>query len=110
MLGDYTNQCSRDILFILNCLKTEVPGLRKALVEGRVDGSQYEGDCACLLGTLGNVDGGLKQVCERIPFYDKGTHNMGESFFLNIRKGDTPKNNKFSAHAVVLCDMVLKAK
>jgi len=104
---DYINQCSRDILFILNCLKSEVPGLRKALVDGKVDGSQYEGDCACLIGTLGKLDGGVDQVCETIPFYEKGTHNMGETFFLNIREGDTPETNSFSKHAVMLCDMVL---
>ena len=107
---DYINQCSRDILFILGHLKSEVPGLRKALVEGRVDGSQYEGECACLIGTLGNVDGGVDKVCEAIPFYEKGTHNMGEIFFLNIRKGDTPKNNSFAKHAVALCDMVVPPK
>ena len=107
---DFVNQCSRDILFILNCLKSEVPGLRKALVEGHVDGSQYEGECACLIGTLGNVDGGVDKVCETIPFYEKGTHNMGETFFLNIREGDTPENNSFSKHAVMLCDMVVPPK
>ena len=107
---DYINQCSRDILFILEHLKSEVPGLKQALIEGRVDGSQYEGDRACLIGTLANVDGGMKKVCEAIPYYDKGTHNMGESFFLNIREGDTPKNNSFAKHAVLLCDFVLKGK
>jgi hypothetical protein len=64
----------------------------------------------CVTGTLGNVDGGIDKVCERIPFYEKGTHNMGESFFLNIRKGDTPKNNGFAKHAVLLCDMVVPPK
>jgi uncharacterized protein YjbI with pentapeptide repeats len=103
----YINECSRDILFILEHLKSEVPGLKKALLEGRVDGSQYEGDCACLIGTLGNVDGGLDKVCEAIPFYEKGTHNPGESFFLNIHEGDTPETNSFSKHAVMLCDMVI---
>jgi hypothetical protein len=104
---DYINQCSRDILFILNQLKSEVPGLRKALIEGRVNGTQYEGDCACLIGTLGKLDGGVENVCETIPFYEKGTYNPGEAFFLNIHTGDTPKNNSFSKHAVMLCDMVL---
>jgi hypothetical protein len=35
---------------------------------------------------------------------------MGETFFLNIHKGDTPENNSFSAHAVKLCDMVVPPK
>lgn len=40
----------------------------------------------------------------------KKQHDMGETFFLNIRKGDTPKTNSFSKHAVLLCDMVLDAE
>ena len=106
---DYINQCSRDILFILHCLKSEVPALKEALIAGKVDGSQYEGECACLVGTLGKTVGGVTKVCETIPFYEKGTHNYGEMFFINIKKGDTPETNQFSAHAVKLCDMVLNA-
>ncbi len=106
----YINSCSRDILFILNTLKPEVPALRKMLIEGKVDGTQYEGDCACLIGSLANADGGMENVCSAIPFYDKGAHNPGEAFFLNIHKGDTPENNSFSKHAVMLCDMVVKPK
>jgi hypothetical protein len=104
---DFINQCSRDILFILGCLKAEVPALRQSLIEGKVDGSQYEGRCACLIGTLANADGGLEKVCAAIPFYEKGVHNYGEMWFLNIHQGDTPENNEFSKHAVFLCDMVV---
>lgn len=75
------------------------------IIEGKVDGSCYEGGCACLIGTLANGDGGLEKVCQTIPFYEKGTHNYGEMFFLNIRKGDTPKNNQFSAHVLKLIEM-----
>ena len=107
---DFINQCSRDILFILSCLKNEVPYLKKMLIEGKVDGSQYEGDCACLIGTLANGDGGLEKVCKTIPFYEKGMQNMGETFFLNIRKGDTPENNEFSAHVMKLIEMVETGK
>jgi hypothetical protein len=107
---EYINSCSRDMLFIFQCLKSELPGLRKALIEGRVDGSQYEGDCACLIGTLGKLDGGVDKVCETIPYYVKDARNPGESWFLAIHEGDTPKNNEFAKHAVKLIDMVLKPK
>jgi hypothetical protein len=106
---DFINQCSRDILFILGSLKAEVPFLREKLIKGEVDGSQYEGNCACLIGTLANADGGVDKVCSVIPFYEKGTHNMGETWFLNIHKGDTPKNNEFAKHALKLIDMVLES-
>jgi hypothetical protein len=107
---DYINQCSRDILFILGCLKGEVPFLRNALVKGEVDGTVYEGDCACLVGTLGKADGGVDKVCSVIPFYERGTHNPGEAWFYNIHKGDTPETSDFVKHAVALCDMVLAQK
>jgi hypothetical protein len=107
-LGDYVNQCSRDMLFIFEHLKSELPGLRKALVEGRINGTQYEGDCACLIGTLGKLDGGTAKVCRAIPFYEMGLQNYGEQWFYQIRTGDTPKNNEFAAHAVKLIDKVLK--
>src|SRR3990167_1530937 len=43
---NYINQCSRDILFILTCLRAEVPALKQMLIDGKVDGSAYENkDC-----------------------------------------------------------------
>jgi hypothetical protein len=104
----YINICSRDILFVLSHLKSEVPALRQAIVEGRVDGTQYEGDCACLIGSLANISKkSTIKVCDVIPFYKMGLHNPGEQWFWQIRKGDTPENNTFAAHAVKLCDMVV---
>ena len=107
---DFINQCSRDMLFIFEHLKPELPFLKEKLLAGEVDGSQYEGECACLIGTLakkkGNGDG-LEKVCAAIPFYEKGTHNAGEQWFLHIHAGDTPENNEFAKHALKLIDLVL---
>jgi hypothetical protein len=104
---NFINQCSRDILFILNCLKSEVPALKEKLLAGEVDGTQYEGECACLVGSLAKTKGSVDKVCAAIPFYEKGTHNMGETFFLNIHEGDKPETNWFSKHALRLCNEVL---
>jgi hypothetical protein len=103
----YVNLCSRDILFVFEHLKGELPGFREKLIKGEIDGTQYEGDCACLIGTLGKLDGGVNKVCQTIPYYDKGLHNFGEQWFWQIHKGDTPENNTFSAHALKLLDSVL---
>ena len=106
----YINICSRDMLFIFQSLKKELPFLRKALIEGRVNGSQYEGECACLIGTLANADGGLDKVCGAIPFYEMGLHNPGEQWFYQIREGDKPENSFFAKHALTLIDKVLKKR
>ena len=104
---DWFNQCSRDILYVLYTLKPEVPFLREKLIKGEVNGSCYIGDCACLIGTLANGDGGMNAVCQRLPFYKIGTHNPAEQWFWNINIGDTPENSFFAKHALTLIDMVL---
>jgi len=106
-LGDFTNQCSRDMLFVFEHLKAELPFLRDKLVKGGVNGTQYEGDCACLIGTLANADGGIAKVCGAIPYYEKGLQNYCEQWFWQIREGDTPENNLYAAHALKLIDEVL---
>ena len=103
----YINICSRDMLFIFQALKKELPYLREKIVKGQVDGTQYEGECACLIGTLANSDGGVDKVCNTIPYYEKGLHNPAEQWFWQIKIGDTPKNNFFAEHALALIDEVL---
>jgi hypothetical protein len=73
-----------------------------------VDGTQYDGACACLIGSLAQVkETSPDQVCEFIPYYDKGLHNPSEQWFGQIRKGDTPEGNKYAAYALKLIDIVL---
>jgi hypothetical protein len=99
----WLNPCKRDILFVLaNVPRSEVEGLREKIIEGKINGSQYEGDCCCLIGSLGN-----ENAISSIPYYDKGTHNMGEQLFLQIREGNTPDTNQFSKVALELCDEYL---
>ena len=110
----YINICSRDMLFVFEHLKAELPFLLKALIEGKVNGTQYVGVCACLIGTLAKAKDLTtesemeKEVCPLIPFYDMGLHNPGEQWFWQIREGDTPENSFFAKHAVELIDSILK--
>jgi len=105
---DFIFQCSRDILFIFQQLKSELPKFKDLLIKGKINGSQYTGTCACLCGSFANLKNqDVDQVCKDfIPFYEKGTQNMGETWFLNIKEGDTPENNEFSAHVLKLVEMV----
>ena len=106
----YINICSRDMLFVFTHLKTELPFLREKLIKGEINGTQYKGDCACLIGTLANADKiDSNKVCTKIPYYEKGLHNPGEQWFWNIHKGDTPENSEFAKHALTLIDSVLNS-
>lgn len=103
----YINDCSQNILFILLSARQEVSFLKDKLLKGDIDGTQYEGECCCLIGSLAKGSSqSVDQVCSTIPFYKKGIHNPGESWFLNIRKGDTPENNQFAAHVLKLIELV----
>jgi hypothetical protein len=86
-----------DFYAVLSSVPAEVPSLIAALKGGRVDGSTYEGECACLVGTIANARG-----CEysMIPDLKPDHSRPAERFFLAIQEGDTPETNQFSALAV----------
>jgi len=79
-----------DFFMVLLYAKNEVNGLRQALLDGKVDGSTYTGECACLVGTLANV-----RHCKHneIPFLIPDSERPAERWFLAITKGSTPENN-----------------
>lgn len=90
-----------DIWGILLHALPEVPALRLALLEGRVDGSVYSGECACLCGTIANVRGcGFTQLAGIQPNVD----SLAERFFLAIRPGDTPDESQPAALVVQWID------
>jgi hypothetical protein len=86
----------RDIREILDAAPAEVGGLLQALWSGKVDGSTYEGECACLVGTIANVRGSRYDA---IPGITPDTQRPAERWFMNIRKGDTPVTNPAAAYA-----------
>jgi len=90
-----------DFWAVLSSAPAEVMGLRTALVEGRVAGSTYEGECACLVGTIANLRG-----CEytKIPNLVPDSRRPAEVWFLMIGKGATPENNAAAKQAVAWID------
>jgi uncharacterized protein YjbI with pentapeptide repeats len=79
--GAKTDEIKADLWSILDLAPAEVPGLLLALRESRVDGSVYEGECACLVGTIANVRG-----ChfEAIPGLEPSASRPAERWFLAI--------------------------
>ena len=70
-----------DFFMILAMGHAEVPHLIRSLREGKVNGSTYEGECACLVGTLEN--GGATEI-------PHDASSPAEVWFLPIREGDKP--------------------
>lgn len=86
-----------DVWAVLSSVPTEVPAVIEALKAGRVDGSTYEGPCACLVGTI---------ACARetsiygLESLRPDSSRPAERFFMGIREGDTPETSQFSALAL----------
>ena len=83
-LAGATRQFKSDMWMTLTQNRAEVPMLIAALRDGKVNGSQYEGECACLVGTLALAKGVTYAAL------DHGANNPAEQWFAPIRPGDTP--------------------
>lgn len=90
-----------DVWAVLSAAPAEVPALREAIAAGRIAGSCYEGECACLVGTIANA-----RHCryDAIPGLAPDSSRPAERFFLAIRRGDTPGMSQFSRLALEWCD------
>ncbi len=81
-----------DLWAVLSAAPAEVPALLLALNEGRVDGSCYDGPCACLVGTIANARGCA--YGELAPLLRADSRRPAEAFFMAIHEGDTPATNQ----------------
>ncbi len=73
-----------DIFDVLDHAVGEAEGLLAAIRAGKIDGSTYEGACACLVGTL--------EKSGRVNLPHR-SDRMAEQWFMGIRKGNTPADN-----------------
>ncbi len=83
----------KDFYKVLDLAKNEVTGLYKALIDGKIDGTQYQGECACLVGTIANM---RKEHFQELGTLKPNSERASEKWFLGISKGDTPENNQVS--------------
>jgi hypothetical protein len=86
-----------DVWAVLSSAPREVAALIEALKAGRVDGSTYTGECACLVGTIAKA--------REVDYQNLGSlkangNRAAERFFMGIKKGDTPETSQFSALAL----------
>jgi hypothetical protein len=90
-----------DLWAVLSAAPGEVAGLRQALLDGQVDGSTYEGECSCLVGTLAHARG---VNYDAIPGLAPNSFRPAERFFMGINKGDTPDSNSAAKLALEWID------
>ena len=88
--GAKLTQIKADLFEVLLSAIPELPALKQALIDGRVDGSTYTGDCACLVGTIANARGCNYQQVVNIP---PDANRPAERWFTAIREGHTPETN-----------------
>ena len=79
-----------DVWAILLPAKNEIAGLKNALIEGKINGTAYTGDCACLVGTIAKV-----RQCdyELMPHITPDGGRPAEMWFRGIDPGMTPENS-----------------
>ena len=76
----------------LTAAKQEVQGLYDYLIRGKINGSCYEGICACFCGTIANL---RKENYENLSIDLKpDSDSPTEKWFLSIHKGDTEVSNQ----------------
>ena len=86
-----------DFLKKIELLAPETPGLYKAILDGHIDGSCYEGECACFVGTYANLKGVKPQALADLCGLQMDSSSPVEKWFMGIAKGDTPENNPVAA-------------
>lgn len=94
-----------DVWAVLSSAPSEVVGLRKAIIDGKIDGKTYDGECACLVGTLANT-----RHCNynAIPLLQPDSSRPAERFFLAIKPGDTPEKSQAAKLALEWIDQWLE--
>jgi hypothetical protein len=96
-----------DFFKVLAAAPHEVPGLLAALRAGKIDGSCYTGECACLVGTIAKVRGcDFDAIGGIVP----DSNRPAERWFMALSPGDTPENHPVAKITEAWIDGWLKAR
>jgi hypothetical protein len=91
------SEIKKDYFDVLLRAIPEIPNFKKALLDGKIDGSTYSGECACLCGTL--MKSHVVEISCRIDKIKDSSRPI-ERFFLCIKPGMTPENSQHSKLAL----------
>jgi uncharacterized protein YjbI with pentapeptide repeats len=107
----------QDFLAEVLRLPNELEALCEALIAGKVDGSTYSGECACLAGTLAKAHGIAHYAGDDIEIgsvtFHARSYSPREMFFRAICPGNTPDNSaaakialEWTQEAIAIRDMI----
>jgi hypothetical protein len=98
----------QDLIAEVLRLPDELEALRETIIAGKIDGSTYSGECACLAGTLAKARGLSGYQGETIEVgsiaFHANSHSPREKWFMAIKRGDTPENNPAAKAALEWVD------
>ena len=84
-----------DLHAVLDIVPQEVPALLAAVRAGKINGTVYEGECACLVGTIAKARGCSYTA---LPGLAPDSTRPAERWFLALMPGHTPD---ISIHAAL---------
>jgi hypothetical protein len=94
-----------DLWAVVSYSPCEAQGLRDRIADGKIDGSTYTGECACLSGSLEAE----AKIHNRIFNSDlRDSSRPIEKFFLAIKIGDKPSKSQFAKLALEWVDQWLE--
>ena len=96
-----------DLYDVLSSVPVEVPVLLDKIEAGLIDGSVYEGECCCLVGTIAVARGCGYQEMEGLK---PDASRPAERWFLAIRRGDTPDRSQVAAITVGWIEEWMRAR
>ena len=89
-----------DLIASILKLPDEIPFLREAMINGKIDGTSYSGECACLAGTFAKAlkidEHSLNSGDELENGFVAMADSPRERWFWNIKEGHTPENSNVS--------------
>jgi hypothetical protein len=98
--GAKLRRAKEDFLREVLKMPGELEFLREAIINGNIHGSVYEGECACLAGTLSKATGKSWSIFKDDSPIAIDAFSPRERFFMGIAEGDTPETNPISAIAL----------
>ena len=97
-LGNSLERFKQDFIAEVLKLPNELEALREFIVAGKIDGSTYSGECACLAGSFAKLKGIDKitsggEISENGCAFRANSASPREQWFMMIKPGDVPEKS-----------------